>query len=86
MTNQISADRQRQARELTFNAQMLGLVSIVGSLFCLGIVLGPLAIVMGRKALKITPEDNGAFGAMVMGVIGLLASIAVPLSIVISNS
>lgn len=83
MTIQISADQQRQSRDLTFKAQMIGLVSIVGFLFGLGLVLGPLAIVTARKALKINPENNEAFGAIVMGVIGTLASIAVPLSMFI---
>lgn len=86
MTNQISADQQRQARDLTFKAQMIGLVSVVGFLFGAGIVLGPLAIVMARKALKMNPADNEAFSAIAMGVIGILASIAVPLSMVFSNS
>jgi uncharacterized Tic20 family protein len=82
---QISTDQQRQSRELTFKAEMIGLVSIVGFLFSLGLVLGPLAIVIARRALKINPEANGAFGAIVMGVIGIVASIAVPLSMFVSN-
>jgi hypothetical protein len=68
-------------------ALVLGIISIVGSCCCWGIVgliCGSLAIVFGNKAMKeidsgwAAPSDRGKAGAgRICGIIGLIISILV---------
>jgi hypothetical protein len=64
---------------------MLGLVSILGSLFSAGLILGPIAVVIALKSRKVNPKNDEGFIAIVMGIIGFLVSIAIPVSRLVFN-
>lgn len=64
-------------------ALIVGILSIVASVTCLGLLLGPSAIYMGSKANQRIAASNGARGGkgfaragLILGIVGTLAGIA----------
>jgi hypothetical protein len=64
-------------------ALVLGIIGI----FCFGIILGPIAIVLGTNALKAIEQSGGAYGgegkARAGQILGIIATVLSVLGIII---
>jgi Domain of unknown function (DUF4190) len=75
--------RQPNVDRLAIWAVVLGILSLILFVFCLGFVLGPVAVIIGFVSLEKVLHSEGsirggatAVAGMVLGVAGLIASIA----------
>ena len=60
---------------LAIAALIVGIISIVCDLFCLGIVLGPAAAIMGFISRQRIQTSGGALGGGTMAIAGLILGI-----------
>ena len=67
---------------LAIASLVIGIVSIVCSFLCLGVILGPTAAIMGFIARQRIATSGGALGGgalamvgLVLGIVGFLASV-----------
>jgi hypothetical protein len=72
----------RRTDGLAIASLVIGIVSLVFSCFCLGIVLGPTAAIMGFISRQKINSSGGAVGGgtlalvgMILGILGFLASV-----------
>jgi hypothetical protein len=72
----------RRTDGLAIASLIIGIVSLVFSCFCLGIVLGPTAAIMGFISRQKINTSGGAIGGgtlaligMILGIVGFLASV-----------
>ena len=78
---------------LAIASLIFGILSIVCSLGCLGLVLGPTAAIMGFISRQRIASSGGAIGGgtlavvgLVLGIVGFVASVAFFFFIVISGA
>jgi uncharacterized protein DUF4190 len=60
---------------LAIAALIVGIISLVCSFFCLGIVLGPAGAIMGFISRQRISTSGGALGGGAMAVIGLILGV-----------
>ena len=60
---------------LAIAALVIGIVSIVCSIFCLGIILGPTAAIMGFISRQRIQTSGGALGGGTLALVGLILGI-----------
>ncbi len=67
---------------LAIASLVIGIVSIVCSIVCLGVILGPTAAIMGFIARQRIATSGGALGGgalaivgLILGIVGFLASV-----------
>ena len=67
---------------LAIASLVIGIVSIVCSIICLGVILGPTAAIMGFIARQRIATSGGALGGgalaivgLILGIVGFLASV-----------
>ena len=67
---------------LAIASLVIGIISIVCSFLCLGVILGPTAAIMGFMARQRIATSGGAMGGgalamvgLVLGIIGFVASV-----------
>jgi hypothetical protein len=72
----------RRTDGLAIASLVIGIASLVLSCFCLGIVLGPTAAIMGFISRQKINSSGGAVGGaplalvgMILGILGFLASV-----------
>ncbi len=75
--------RQPKVDRLAIWALVLGILSLVFFVVCLGFVLGPVAAIVGLVSLKKVRDSEGslrgggtAAAGIVLGAVGVIASIA----------
>jgi uncharacterized protein DUF4190 len=66
---------QQRTDGLAIAALIVGILSIVCDLFCLGIVLGPAAAIMGFISRQRIQTSGGALGGGVMAMAGLILGV-----------
>jgi hypothetical protein len=78
---------------LAIAALVIGIVSIVCSVACLGIILGPTAAIMGFISRQRIQTSGGAVGGgtlalvgLILGIVGFVASVAWFFYIVVSGA
>jgi len=78
---------------LAIAALVIGIVSIVCSIGCLGIVLGPTAAIMGFISRQRIATSGGAIGGgslalvgLILGVVGFVASVGWFFYVVVSGA
>ena len=78
---------------LAIAALVIGIVSIVCSIVCLGIVLGPTAAIMGFISRQRIATSGGAIGGgtlalvgLILGVVGFVASVGWFFYVVVSGA
>jgi hypothetical protein len=76
-------NRQPKVDRLAIWALVIGILSLISFVFCLGFVLGPMAVILGFVSLEKVMHSEGsrrgggtAAAGMVLGTAGLIASIA----------
>ena len=72
----------RRTDGLAIAALVIGIISLVCSFFCLGVVLGPTAAIMGFISRQRISTSGGMLGGgalavagLVLGIIGFIASV-----------
>ena len=60
---------------LAIAALVIGIVSIVCSIFCLGIILGPTAAIMGFISRQRIQSSGGMLGGGTLALVGLILGI-----------
>jgi Domain of unknown function (DUF4190) len=78
---------------LAIAALVIGIVSIVCSIGCLGIILGPTAAIMGFISRQRIATSGGAIGGgslalvgLILGVVGFVASVGWFFYVVVSGA
>jgi hypothetical protein len=78
---------------LAIAALVIGIVSIVCSIACLGIVLGPTAAIMGFISRQRIQTSGGTVGGgtlalvgLILGIVGFVASVAWFFFVVVSGA
>jgi hypothetical protein len=78
---------------LAIASLVIGIVSIVCSFLCLGIILGPTAAIMGFIARQRIATSGGALGGgalaiigLILGIIGFLASVGAFFAIALTGA
>jgi Domain of unknown function (DUF4190) len=66
---------QQRTDGLAIAALVVGIVSIVCDLFCLGILLGPAAAIMGFISRQRIATSGGALGGGTLAVVGMILGI-----------
>ena len=66
---------QQRTDGLAIAALVVGIVSIICDLFCLGIVLGPAAAIMGFISRQRIATSGGALGGGTLAMVGLILGI-----------
>ena len=65
----------RRTDGLAIASLIIGIVSLVCSFLCLGLILGPIAAIMGFISRQRISSSGGALGGGTMSVIGLILGI-----------
>ncbi len=78
---------------LAIAALVIGIVSIVCSIACLGIILGPTAAIMGFISRQRIQTSGGAVGGgtlalvgLILGIVGFVASVAWFFFVIVSGA
>ena len=66
---------QQRTDGLAIAALVVGIVSILCDLFCLGIVLGPTAAIMGFISRQRIGTSGGALGGGMLALVGLILGV-----------
>src|SRR2546421_2367787 len=87
-----AGDAARRTDGLAIPALVIGIVSIVCSFVCLGIVLGPTAAIMGFISRQRIATSGGMIGGgplalvgLILGVIGFVASVGWVFFVILSG-
>ena len=65
----------RRTDGLAIAALVIGIISVVCSFGCLGIVLGPTAAIMGFIARQRVATSGGALGGGTLAIVGLILGV-----------